>query len=63
VSFSGGSVIKNSPTNAGNMDSIPGLGRSPRGGKSNLFQYSCLKNSVDIGAWWAVVQGVAKSWV
>ena len=28
----------------------------------NPFQYSCLKNPMDRGAWWATVQGVAKSW-
>ena len=28
----------------------------------NLFQYSCLKNSLDRGAWWAAVHGVAQSW-
>ena len=40
---------------------IPGLGRSPGGGKGNPLQYSCLENSMDRGAWWATVHGVAKS--
>ena len=40
--------------------SIPGLGRSPGGGPGNPLQYSCLKNSMDRGAWWATVHGVAK---
>ena len=39
----------------------PGLGRSPGGGNGNLLQYSCLENSMDRGAWWATVYGVAKS--
>ena len=41
--------------------SIPGSGRSPRGGNSNPLQYSCLENSMDRGAWWATVHGVAQS--
>ena len=40
---------------------IPGLGRSPGGGNGNPLQYSCLENPMDRGAWWATVQGVAKS--
>jgi len=42
--------------------SVPGLGRSPGVGNGNLLQYSCLENFTDRGAWWATVQGVAKSW-
>ena len=38
-----------------------GLGRSPGVGNGNSFQYSCLENSMDRGAWWAIVHGVAKS--
>ena len=38
------------------------LGRSPGGGNGNPVQYSCLGNSMDRGAWWATVHGVAKSW-
>ena len=41
--------------------SIPGLGRSTGGGYGNPFQYSCLENSMDRGAWWATVYGVAES--
>ena len=41
--------------------SIPGLGRSPGEGNGNPFQYSCLENSMDGGAWWATVHGVTKS--
>ena len=47
--------------NAGDKDSIPGLGRSPEGGNGNSLQYSCLKNSMDRGAWWAAVHAVTKS--
>ena len=46
---------------AGDMNSIPGLGRSPRGGYSNPLQYSCLENPMDRGAWQATVHGVTKS--
>ena len=56
-----GSVIKNPPSNSGDAGSIPGSGGSPGGGSSNPLQYSCLENSVDRGAWWAIVHGVAKS--
>ena len=59
--FSGGSVVKNPPANAGGAGSVPGLGRSPGGGNGNPFQYSCLENLMDRGVWWATVHGVAKS--
>ena len=55
---------KESTCNAGDLGdegSIPGSGRSPRGGKGNLLQYSCLENPTDRGAWRATVHGVAKS--
>ena len=42
---------------------IPGSGRSPGEGNGNPLQYSCLENSMDRGAWWATVHGVAKSWI
>ena len=51
-----------SARNAGELGSIPGLGRSPGEGNGNPLQYSCLENSMDRGAWWATVHGVAKSW-
>ena len=38
------------------LSSIPGWGRSPGGGNGNLLQYSCLKNPMDRGAWWAIVK-------
>ena len=58
----GGSVVKNTPTNAGDEGSIPGLRRSRGEGHGNPLQYSCLKNPMDRGAWQATVHGVAKSW-
>ena len=62
--FPGGSVVKNPSANAGDagdMDSIPGSGRSLGGGNGNPIQYSCLGNPVDRGAWQATVHGVLKS--
>ena len=58
--FPGGSVVKNLPANAGGMDSIPGLGRSPGEGNGNTLQYSCLEYFMDRGACWSTVHGVAK---
>ena len=55
-------MVKNPPMNAGDAGSIPRLGRSPGGGNGNPLQYSCMKNSIDRGACWATVHGVAKSW-
>ena len=57
-------VVKNPSAKAGDgriMISIPELGRSPGVGNGNSFQYSCLENPVDRGAWWATVHGAAKS--
>ena len=61
MDFSGGSDSKESASNAGDLGSIPGLGRSPGDGNGNPLQYSCLGNHLDRGAWWATVHGVAKS--
>ena len=58
--FPSGPVIKNPPANARDAGSIPGSGRSPRQGKDNPLQYSCLGNPTDRGAWLAKVHGVAK---
>ena len=58
-------LIKNLPASARgarHVDSVSGLGRSPGRGNGNLFQYPCLENSKDRGAWWATVHGVTKSW-
>ena len=55
--------VKNPPANAGDigdMDLIPGLGRSPGGGNGNPLQYSCLKNPMDRGAWLTTVQRVQR---
>ena len=60
LEFSGGSVVKNLPANAGDVNLIPGSGRSPGQGNGNPLQYSCLKNPMDRGAWQAPVHGVAK---
>ena len=57
----GGSDSKESACNAGDVDSIPELGRSPGDGNGNPLQYSCLENSMDRGAWQAAIHGVAKS--
>ena len=59
--FPGGSEVKVSACNVGDLDSIPGLGRSLREGKGNPFQYSCLENPTDGGAWWAKVHEVAET--
>ena len=59
--FPGGSEVKASACNAGDLGSIPGLGRSPGEGNGNPLQYSCLENPMDRGVWWATVHEVAKS--
>ena len=51
--------------NAGDVrdvGSIPGLGKSPGGGRGNPLEYSCLENPMDRRAWWTTVHGVPKSW-
>ena len=59
--FPGGSEVKVSACNAGDLGLIPGLGRSHGEGNGNPLQYSCLENPMDGEAWWATVHGVAKS--
>ena len=54
LGFSGGSTVKNWPVNAGNVGSIPGSGRFHEGGNGYPLWYSCLENSMDRGAWWAI---------
>ena len=49
-----GSVVKNLPTNAGDLGWIPWSRRSPGEGNDKPLQYSCLENSTDREAWWAV---------
>ena len=46
-------TVKNLPANTGDPSWIPWLGRSPRGGKGNPRQYSCLENTMGRGAWQA----------
>ena len=63
VGFPGSSVVENLPVSAGaagDMGSIPGLGRSPGRVNGNPRQYSCLKNPIDRGTWQATVHGVTK---
>ena len=55
--FPHSSVIKESACNAGDLGSIPGMGRTPGEGKGYSLQYSVLENSTD-----SIVDGVAKSW-
>ena len=58
----GGSEVKVSACNMGNLGSIPGSGRYPGERNGNPLQDSCLENPMDREAWWATVRGVAKSW-
>ena len=60
LGFPGGSVVKNQPANAGDMGSVPGLGRSLGEGNGNSLQYSCLGNPMDRGDLQATVHGLAK---
>ena len=60
MGFPGGSDGKESACNTGNLNSIPGSGRSPGEGNGNPVQYSCLRNPMDRGAWWATVHKVEK---
>ena len=61
MGFPGSSDSKESACNAGDLSSIPGLGRSPGGGHGNPLQYSCLENLIDRGASMATIYGIAKS--
>ena len=54
-------MIKASACSMGDPGSIPGSGRSSGEENGNPLQYSCLENSMDGGAWWTTVHGVAKS--
>ena len=60
LGFPSGSVAKNLPANAGDIGSVPGLGKSPGEGNDNPHQYSCLGNLMDRGAWKDTVHGVVK---
>ena len=67
MDFLGGSVVKSPPANAGDagdagdIGSIPGSGRSPGTGNDSPLQYSCLRNPMGRGDWWATVCRVTKS--
>ena len=58
-------VVNNLAANAGDVGSIPGVGRSPGEGHGNTLQYPCLENPMDRGSWratvWATVHRVTKS--
>jgi len=60
MGFPGGSEVKATACNVGDLSSIPGSGRSPEEGNVNPLQYSCLENLMDGGAWSATVHRVAK---
>ena len=61
MGFPGGSVVKNLLANAEDIGSIPDPGRTPREGKGNPLQYSCLGNPMDRGAWQATVHGILQA--
>ena len=62
ISFLGGSEVKASACDVGDLGSIPGSGRCHGEGNGNPLQYSSLENPMDGGSLWATVHGVAKSW-
>ena len=62
--FPGGTVVKILPASAGDagdLGSIPEVRRTPAGGNGNPLQYSCLENSMDRGAYRAIVHRATKS--
>ena len=61
MGFPYSSVGKESACNAGDLGSIPWLGRSPGERNGNPLQYSRLENPMDRGAWWATVHGLQES--
>ena len=61
MGFPGGSDGKESSWNWGDLGLTLGSGRFPGEGNGASLQYSCLENSLDRGAWWATIHGVAKS--
>ena len=61
MGFPDGSDSKEAACNVGDLGSIPGLGRLPGEGTGYQLQHSCLENSMDRGAWQAMVHRVAKS--
>ena len=61
MGFSGDSDGRESSSNAGDMGSIPGLGRSPGERNGYPLQYPCLENPIDRGAWQAIIHGITES--
>ena len=64
MGFLGGTAVKNLPSNsedARDVASISGWGRCPGEGKDNPLQYSWLENSMNRGAWQAIVHGITES--
>ena len=61
MGFPGGSEVKASACDAGDLGSIPGSGRPPGEGNGTPLQFSCLENPMDGGTWRATVHGVANS--
>ena len=61
LGFPGGLDGKESACNVGDLDSIPGSGRSSREENGYPLQYFSLENSMDRGTWWAAVHRVAQS--
>ena len=59
--FPGGTVVKNPPAIAGGAGLVPRSGRSPGGRNGNPLEYSYLENSMDLGAWQAIIHGVTES--
>ena len=61
LAFPCGSEAKKSAHNAGDLSSIPGLGKSPGEENGNPLQFSCLENPMDREAWQATVHDITKS--
>ena len=61
MGFPGGSDIKESTCNVGDLGSVPGLGRCPGGGHGSALQYSCLENPHGQGGLAGVAHGVSES--
>ena len=61
MDFPGGLAGQESACHAGDLGLMPGLGRPSGEGNGYTFQYPCLENLMDRGAWWVIILGVAKS--
>ena len=62
MAFRVAQLVKNLPAVQETGVQSLGVEDPPGEGNSNPFQYSCLENLMDTGAWWAAVHGVTKSW-